>query len=507
MPDTIGRPVRPGTDRRCPSVERRSDRPVNIRRLLEEIDVLHVSGDTDREVTSIEHDSRQVKPGALFCCLVGEHVDGHLFAGEAVERGAVGLVCERPVELPPDTSATVVRIPPGRDRASMGRLASAFFDHPSRQLIMAGVTGTNGKTTVSHLLGSVLLRAGIGTLVIGTLSGARTTPEAPELQAMLAAERDRGVDDKSTHAVAMEVSSHALALDRVEGIVFNVAAFTNLSHDHLDFHKTMEAYWEAKASLFTPEHAAFGVVFADDPAGDRLLGQGRIPMRAVRRADALGVNLGLGWSRFIWLGRPVEIPLSGRFNVDNALVAAETALALGLDPDDVVAGLTEAPPVPGRMEAVTVERKAPAPTVLVDYAHTPAGLEVVLKEVGKLKAPGARTVVVFGCGGNRDPAKRPVMGRVAVSLADLVVVTSDNPRDEDPLRIIEEIRSGIDTASHRRAEVLFEPDRRRAIELAIERAEPRDLVLVAGRGHEALQEQGGEVAPFDDRQVVIEVLA
>jgi UDP-N-acetylmuramoyl-L-alanyl-D-glutamate--2,6-diaminopimelate ligase len=479
---------------------------VNIRCLLDEIDVLHVTGDIDREVSSIEHDSRRVQPGALFCCLVGEHADGHRFAPDAVKKGAVALVCERPVELPADTSVTVVRVPPGRGRASMARLASAFFAHPSRQLIMAGVTGTNGKTTVSHLLGSVLHRAGIGTLVIGTLSGGRTTPEAPDLQAMLAAERDRGLDDHSTHAVAMEVSSHALALSRVEGIVFNVAAFTNLSHDHLDFHQTMEAYWEAKASLFTPEHAAYGVVFADDPAGERLLAQGRIPMRAVRRADAIGVELGLGWSRFVWLGRPVEVALSGRFNVDNALIAAEVALALGIDADEVVAGLNEAPPVPGRMEPVGIEREAPAPTVLVDYAHTPAGLEVVLKEVTKLKPPGARTVVVFGCGGNRDPAKRPVMGRIAASLADLVVVTSDNPRDEDPLRIIEEIRSGADTATHRRAEVLIEPDRRRAIELAIGRAEARDLVLVAGRGHETLQEQAGGSVPFDDRDVVSEVL-
>ncbi len=478
-----------------------------MRRLLDEIDVVHVSGDPDIEVGSVEHDSRRVRPGALFCCLPGQRSDGHRHAAEAVARGAVGLVCERAVELEDGASVVQVRVAPGRARPSMGVLASAFFGHPSRHLLTAGVTGTNGKTTVSHLLGAVLKSAGIPTLVIGTLTGTRTTPEATELQALLAAERDRGLEDHLTHAVAMEVSSHALAQDRVEGITFDVAAFTNLSHEHLDFHKTMDAYWEAKASLFTPERAARGVVFADDPAGERLLAEARIPLQAVRRLDAVGVDLGLGWSRFLWRGRPVELSLSGRFNVDNALLAAEMAVTLGLEPDDVAAGLCEAPAVPGRMEPVQPDDGHATCTVLVDYAHTPASLETVLSELALLKSPGARTLLVFGCGGNRDQAKRPLMGRTAVRLADVVVVTSDNPRDEDPGRIIEEIKTGIDTATERRAEVLYEPDRRRAIELAIGRAEPGDVVLLAGKGHETTQEQAGRTIEFDDRAVAQEALS
>jgi UDP-N-acetylmuramoyl-L-alanyl-D-glutamate--2,6-diaminopimelate ligase len=304
----------------------------------------------------------------------------------------------------------------------------------------------------------------------------------------------------------MEVSSHALAQHRVEGIVFDVAMFTNLSHEHLDFHKTMDAYFEAKAQLFTPEHAATGVVFADDSAGERLLGQGRIPMRAVRRADAVAVDLDFGRSRFLWRGRPVELAMTGRLNVDNALVAAEAATALGVEADDVAMGLTQAPPVPGRMELVTLEGEIWHPTILVDYAHTPASLEGALREVAALKKPGSRIVAVFGCGGNRDKAKRPLMGRIAVSSADLVVVTSDNPRDEDPLRIIEEIQSGIDTATGRHAEVVIEADRSRAIALAIERAEPSDVVLVAGRGHEQVQERRGELVELDDRAVARAVL-
>jgi UDP-N-acetylmuramoyl-L-alanyl-D-glutamate--2,6-diaminopimelate ligase len=494
------------TEPRCSGPRRRSSLSVNIRSLLDEIDVVHVSGDPDLEVSAIEHDSRRVEAGALFCCVPGDHVDGHEFAAQAVERGAVGVVCERAVNVG-DADVVQVRVPPGRARTSMAKLASAFFGHPSRQLVTAGVTGTNGKTTVSHLLGAVLNHVDIPTLVIGTITGARTTPEATELQALLAAERDKGLADHRTHAVSMEVSSHALAQSRVDGITFDLAIFTNLSHEHLDFHKTMEAYFEAKASLFTPEHAAQGIVFADDPAGQRLLERARIPLRPVRRSDAAGVELGLGWSRFIWRGLSVEVALSGRFNIDNALLAAESALELGVEPDDVAIALSEAPAVPGRMELVAVDRVESGPRVLVDYAHTPAGLESVLSTIGELRRPGDRVVVVFGCGGNRDQAKRPLMGRLAVQMADLVVVTSDNPRDEDPLVIIEQIKSGIDTASRRRAEVLVEPDRRQAIALAVGRAAPGDVVLIAGRGHETHQELGGERVPFDDRAVAREVLA
>ncbi len=496
----------PGTERSCSAPDHRSLRAVNLLRLLDEIDVLHVSGDPDVEVTDVEHDSRRVGAGTLFCCLPGRHSDGHDFAAQAVERGAVGLVCEHAVELPPGSDVVQVRVAPGAARPAMAQVSAALHGHPSRQLLTAGITGTNGKTTVAHLLGVVLRHAGIPTMVIGTLTGTRTTPEATELQALLAEERDRAVEDHLTHAVSMEVSSHALAQHRVDGIVFDVAVFTNLSHDHLDFHKSMEAYWEAKASLFTPERAARGIVFADDPAGERILAEARIPIAPVRRADVAVVELGLGWSRFLWQGRPIQLALTGRFNIDNALLAAETAVTLGVSVDDVAEALTNASAVPGRLEPVVVEGDEWPFSVLVDYAHTPVGLEVVLDEIDRLKRPGAKTIVVFGCGGNRDVAKRPLMGRAAIGLADVAVLTSDNPRDEDPLRIIEEVRTGIDTASVRRAELVVEPDRHRAIELAIGRAGPGDVVLLAGKGHETTQEEHGRHIDFDDRAVTWEVL-
>ncbi len=480
---------------------------VNLLRLLDEIDVLHVSGDPDVEVTSVEHDSRLVVEGTLFCCLPGQHSDGHDFAAQAIERGAVALVCERAVELPEGAEVVVVRVAPGRARSSMAHLASGLHGHPSRALLTAGITGTNGKTTVAHLLGVALRHAGIPTMVIGTLTGTRTTPEANVLQELLAEERERGAEDHLTHAVAMEVSSHALVQQRVEAITFDVALFTNLSHDHLDFHKTMEAYFEAKASLFSAERAAQGIVFAGDEAAERLLAEVRIPMRAVHGGDAALVELGIGWSRFLWQGRPVQLALTGKFNVDNALLAAEAAVTLGADPDAVAEGLSEAPAVPGRLEPVIVEGEESPFSVLVDYAHTPAGLEVVLGEIDQLRRPGAKTIVVFGCGGNRDAAKRPLMGRAAVGQADVAILTSDNPRDEDPTRIIDEVRTGVDTATRRRAEFVVEPDRRRAIEIAIAKAEPGDVVLIAGKGHETTQEQGSSVSDFDDRLVAWEVLA
>ncbi|MGH9044300.1 MAG: UDP-N-acetylmuramoyl-L-alanyl-D-glutamate--2,6-diaminopimelate ligase [Acidimicrobiales bacterium] len=480
---------------------------VNLLRLIDEIDVLHVSGGAQVEVTSVEHDSRRVEPGALFFCVPGASTDGHDHVAEALAKGCAALVCERSVDVGGSQDVAVVRVAPGQSRVAMAALSCAFYGHPSRALLMAGVTGTNGKTTVAHLLSAVLGHKGVPTLVIGTLSGERTTPEAPELQGLLAHERDLGASEGVSHAVAMEVSSHALAQHRVEGIRFDVAVFTNLSHDHLDFHKTMEDYFQAKASLFTPAHAERAVVFADDPAGARIIERARIPVVEVRRFDAAAVDTGIGWSRFVWRGQPVEVGLSGRFNVDNALVAAEAAVALGIEPEDVAAGLSHASSVPGRMEPVAIEGEDARCTVIVDYAHTPAGLEGVLHEVAQLKRPGSKTILVFGCGGRRDAAKRPAMGAIAAALADVVVVTSDNPRDEDPMRIIEEITSGVEASGNPRATVMVEPDRRGAITLALESGEPGDVVIITGKGHERYQELASGSVPFDDRVVAQEVLA
>ncbi len=479
--------------------------PVRMNALLDEIDVLETSGDPGTvEVLGVEHDSRRVAPGSLFCCLVGQHADGHSFAGQAVARGAVGVVCEHPLPEPLPASVVRARIAPGAGRPAMARLAAAFWGQPSKDLVMAGVTGTNGKTTVTYLLAAVLGYVGHPTTVIGTLTGARTTPEATELQRVLAHVRDRRRGGLPA-AVAMEVSSHALVQARVDGVAFDVAAFTNLSHDHLDFHGSMEAYFAAKASLFEPGRTRCAVIDVDDPWGERLLGQVQVDSVAVRLSDLGDVRLEGGRSRFTWRGLGVSIPLTGLVNVRNAHLAAEAGAALGIAPDEVAAGLETVRPVPGRLERV------PAPAgaaegieVLVDYAHTPAALGAVLGEARRLAAPGSgRTIVVFGCGGDRDPTKRALMGEVAGTNADLVFLTSDNPRSEDPGAIIAAVAAGVPAC----ATIVVDPDRRAAIARAVAAAEPGDVVVVAGKGHEAYQEIGATRIPFDDRAEAAAALA
>jgi UDP-N-acetylmuramoyl-L-alanyl-D-glutamate--2,6-diaminopimelate ligase len=331
------------------------------------------------------------------------------------------------------------------------------------------------------------------------------------LQRVLAQVRDRQLEDGLPHAVAMEVSSHALAQARVDGIHFDVAAFTNLSHDHLDYHGTMEEYFRVKSSLFTPDHALRGVINADDPWGQRLLARGRIPMVAVHRADARDISLSPGRTRFTWRGHPISTPLTGAVNVDNALLAAEAAVTLGLEIPEIAAAFGSVSPPPGRFQVVAAPSdpgsQAPPFTVLVDYAHTPAGLEVVLREARRLVAGRGRVLVVFGCGGNRDRAKRPKMGRAASLLSDVAVLTSDNPRDEDPLAIIEEVRAGVAEDAAPGAEFLVEPDRRLAIRLVLDEARAGDVVVIAGKGHENYQERAGRRLPFDDVVEASEVLA
>lgn len=482
--------------------------------LLDEVDGVETSGDpTTVDVRGVSHDSRLVVPGDLYCCVPGSLDDGHRHAAEAVSRGAVGLLCEHLVDDVADLGVVQAVVGPGRVRPAMARVAAAFWGFPARSLLMAGVTGTNGKTSVTHLLGAVLRHAGRPTTVVGTLSGVRTTPEATDLQRLLAEVRDGAADadgGAAPPAVAMEVSSHALAQSRVDAIHFDVAVFTNLSHDHLDYHGTMEDYYEVKASLFTSERAVQGVVSTDDRWGRRLLAEARIPLVPVGRGDASNVELAAGCSRFTWRSLPVRLALTGAVNVENALLAAEAAVALGVDPSEVAAGLGEAPPVPGRMEALT----APVPggpdaTVLVDYAHTPAGLEVALAEARRLAGPAGRVLVVFGCGGDRDPEKRPMMGAAATGGADLAVVTSDNPRHEDPRSIIDQVLAGVrPSAAEARAagRLVVEPDRRRAIELAVDATGPGDVLVVAGKGHETVQEVGDLRLPFDDRTVVTGIL-
>jgi UDP-N-acetylmuramoyl-L-alanyl-D-glutamate--2,6-diaminopimelate ligase len=378
----------------------------------------------------------------------------------------------------------------------MAAAASTLNGHPSRSLTMVGVTGTNGKTTVTALVGSILDRAGIPTGVIGTLDGARTTPEAPVLQRLLAEHRDGG-----RRAVAMEVSSHGLAEHRVDSIVFDVAAFTNLSRDHLDHHHTMDEYFEAKASLFDPDRARIAVVNVDDPWGRRLARQvDRLPVVEVRRADAGDVTLSAGSSSFRWRDRTVTVPLAGMFNVDNALMAAAVAASLGVDTDQIAEGLAGASPVPGRMEMVS---PGPPFSVVVDYAHTPAALEAALSAARTMAGGSGRVICLFGCGGDRDQGKRPEMGATASLGSDVVVVTSDNPRSEDPAQIIDQVRAGISGP----VEVVVEPDRAAAIAAAVAMARSGDVVLLAGKGHETTQALADGLVPFDDRDQARHALA
>lgn len=436
----------------------------------------------DVEVTTVVHDTRAVVPGALFCCVPGAHVDGHDLASAALELGAAALVVERSL----DVGLPELRVPSVRD--ALGPISAAFWDHPSRSMHVVGVTGTSGKTTTTHLIGSVMEAHGWSTAVIGTLSGPRTTPEAPELQARLAQELAAGRD-----AVAMEVSSHALALGRVRATSFAVAVFTNLSHDHLDFHGDLEAYFAAKAELFTPAYARSAVVNLDDPRGRELAARQLVPTSGYSLADAGDLVVETTRSRFTWHGIEVELPFGGRFNVSNALAAATTGLALGISEESIAAGLAAAPAVPGRFEPIDEGQPF---AVLVDYSHKPDALARAL-EAAREGAPGGRVILVFGAGGDRDATKRPEMGQVAARLADRVLLTSDNPRGEDPIAIIDAVRSGM-TAD---ADVTVEPDRATAIALAVGEASPGDVVVIAGKGHEAVQILGDRSIPFDDREI------
>jgi UDP-N-acetylmuramoyl-L-alanyl-D-glutamate--2,6-diaminopimelate ligase len=463
---------------------------VRLDRLLGQVEVRDLRGDpAATDVTAVVHDSAAVRPGALFCCLVGRRADGHAYAPGAVQSGAVALLVDRALDVPP--SVTQVLVPD--TRAAMAPVAAAFHGHPSRRLAVVGVTGTNGKTTTTHLLQAVLEADGRPTAVIGTLSGTRTTPESPELQARLAELAAGGA-----RAVAMEVSSHALAQHRADATWFEVAVFTNLSQDHLDFHGTLDDYFAAKASLFRAGRAGAAVVNADDPWGRRLLEITPLPTTTFSMADATEVEVGVDGTTFGWRGEPVRLRLPGVANVANALAAAAAARVLGVGATAVAKGLSAVSSVPGRYEAVDAGQPF---TVLVDYAHTPAALEQALTGA-RAMSPSRRVVLVFGCGGERDAGKRPLMGDVATRLADRVVLTTDNPRGEDPAAIVEAVRGGA-----ARPEVLVvEPDRRAAIALALADAGPDDVVVIAGKGHESTQVVGDRALPFDDREVARDLL-
>jgi UDP-N-acetylmuramoyl-L-alanyl-D-glutamate--2,6-diaminopimelate ligase len=454
------------------------------------------------EISGLAYDNRAVGPGTLFFCVPGFTRDGHDFAPDAVARGAAALVVARPLGLGvPEVLVDDVR-------AAMARAAAAFHGDPTATLPVVGVTGTSGKTTTTWLVRALLEAAGRPCGLLGTVTSVvageerpvvRTTPEAIDLQATFRAMLDGG-----DRACAMEVSSHALELHRVEGIHFAVAAFTNLSQDHLDFHPTMEAYFEAKRRLFTDFDVGVAIVDVDDPWGRRLASTLADAVTVGVEQDAAwrasDLRVGAGGTAFVVRGQEVVLPLPGRFNVSNALIALAAASALGLELDGMAAALARVAPVPGRVQAVDAGQDF---AVLVDYSHKPAALENVLRAARELAT--GRVIAVFGAGGDRDRGKRPLMGEIAARLADVAIVTSDNPRSEDPDAIIDEIFAGIPAGA---AGIEREVDRRTAIEHAVAIARPGDVVVIAGKGHERGQEfAGGRKEPFDDVVVAREALA
>jgi UDP-N-acetylmuramoyl-L-alanyl-D-glutamate--2,6-diaminopimelate ligase len=463
------------------------------------------------EVGGLAYDSRQVKPGDLFIALKGLKAAGADFAADAVRRGAVAIVADRPAEA--ESPVPWVMVPDAR--AAMAALAQEFYGQPSRSMQVVGITGTNGKTTTAYLLRAVFESAGKKCGLVGTvayslgdreLPASRTTPEAPDVQRMF-----RQMVDAGCAACVMEVSSHALALRRVDGTAFAAGVFTNLTRDHLDYHGDMEAYFAAKRRLFEmlPTDAP-AVINLDDPRGEsvRKMVSSPVTYSINRSADVTPGPLRLTFDGLEFDVRTpkgtvrVKSRLVGRPNVSNILATIGTATALDVPVPAIERGLAHLSGVPGRFEVVS--DRSDDVIVVIDYAHTDDALKNLL-ETARPLAP-RRVITVFGCGGDRDRTKRPLMGAVAARLSDVVVITSDNPRNEDPARIIEEIKRGIPAASHQGGATVAIVDRKEAIQFAIRKAEPGDLVLLAGKGHEQSQTIGGQELPFDEAAIAREAL-
>ncbi len=440
-------------------------------------------------VSAATHDSRRVRAGSVFVAVTGSLTDGHRYLDDAIQQGASVVVVEREDAVAAAMHAGVAAVVVADTRRALGPVAAAVYGQPATRLQCIGITGTNGKTTTAHFLHKILERAGRPTELIGTLTQARTTPEATELQERLANAERSG----ATHAV-MEVTSHALELHRVDGMRFAVACFTNLSQDHLDFHGSMEAYFRAKADLFTARRADRAVVFGDDLYGRLLIDSASVPTVGFGMTDVTEMDLRPNGSDFVWNGRRMSIAMGGSFNVVNAVGAAVCAEALGIDTDAIVEGINRAGTVPGRFEPID---EGQAFSVIVDFAHTPDGLARVLAAARSTTSRRGRVLVVFGCGGDRDREKRSLMGEAAARLADVAIITNDNPRSEDPREIASEILEGaLGTAA-----IDIELDRAVAIGRILGLASDGDVVIIAGKGHETGQDLGGVVTPFDDRSV------
>ncbi|MBW2631101.1 MAG: UDP-N-acetylmuramoyl-L-alanyl-D-glutamate--2,6-diaminopimelate ligase [Deltaproteobacteria bacterium] len=497
---------------------------MKLSRLLSKVDVLGISGDISGDVSDICYDSRKCREGSIFVAIAGAEFNGHDFVRDAVKKGA-GYIVHDEGNIPAEPSAAFIRVKDSR--LALGRLGKNFYGNPSRDLCLIGVTGTNGKTTVAYLLESILESAGFCTGVTGTVNyrykgnlfpASHTTPESLDLHRMLREMVDAGV----THVV-MEVSSHAIDLKRIYGCEYDIGIFTNLSREHLDYHHTMEEYFLVKKRFFTDVPGGrVAVVNGDDPWGVRLLDEIKTPSVTfgvgelcdvsstdfTLSMDGIGANI-KGPDGGFW----VSSAMVGKFNLYNILAAAATAMSLRIPEEYIRSGIGALETVPGRLERVS---KPGESAVFVDYAHTGDALKKVLENLSDFKE--GRIITVFGCGGDRDRTKRPVMGKIAATLSDLAIITSDNPRTEDPSKILDEIEMGIGTDSNKYSPedmisgfnekgYMIIADRRAAIDLAVSIAGKSDIVLVAGKGHEDYQIIGTRKFPFDDRVVVREAFS
>jgi UDP-N-acetylmuramoyl-L-alanyl-D-glutamate--2,6-diaminopimelate ligase len=490
-----------------------ASRMMPLRLLVEQLPGASVEGPLDREITGLTCDSRRVTPGMLFIAIAGQTADGHEFIDSALERGAAAVICERPLPLP--ARATRIQVPDARE--AMARAALLYYEHPSSKLKVIGVTGTNGKTTVAFMVKAILEAAGTKSGLVGTVQyeigdrvipAQRTTPESLEIQQMMAQ-----MLQADCQACVMEVSSHALEQKRVWGMEFDVAIFTNLTRDHLDYHGTMENYFAAKRKLFdmlsaSPKHGA-AVVNIDDSYGARLADQAKAEVTLTYGLEkpatlrATQIQLAKDGSRFVVEAPersfPCRLPLIGRHNIYNALAAVGAGLALKIPVLTLQAALNAMTAVPGRLEPIALGQPF---AVFVDYAHTDDALRNVLTTLRELTS--GRLLLTFGCGGSRDTGKRAKMGKVAAELADFTLITSDNPRKEAPEKIAAQIEEGYRAV--RRDGYAVELERRRALPQILSQARPGDVVLIAGKGHETYQEFEDTVVPFDDRQHAREAL-
>lgn len=488
---------------------------MTLAELIATLEIIDRGGNQNISLTGLHYDSRRIRPGFLFVAIKGYKTDGHLFIKDALERGAIAIVVEQEIALPPGVAW--VRV--GNSRKALGHLAACFYDYPGSKLRLFGVTGTNGKTTTTHLVKAVLEAAGQPAGLLGTvgnrlgeelLKAERTTPEALDLQYIL-----HQLVSLRAKAAVMEVSSHALALHRTEGTEFDVAVFTNLTQDHLDFHQDMTDYFNSKARLFinlgqgVKQGPKYAVINGDDPYGGRLAELTSVPVitygcSPVCQFQARNIDLAPSGAtcQVTWPGGVVDLKLklTGRFNIYNALAAFAVALREGIDPLTAAEALGQVSGVPGRFEQV---HQGQPYAVVVDYAHTPDGLENILEAARQVTS--GRLIVVFGCGGDRDRGKRPLMGQIAARLSDYCIVTSDNPRGEEPEAIIADIIPGLEKIPEANYQVFV--DRRQAIATALALARPEDMVVIAGKGHETYQIIKDKILPFDDRQVAREELA